>query len=190
MHKKHGLLQKVQSVLCIWFVIKHRILDLFLQCCPLGSPCSWITVFWMNCSITKIKGSSQPVDPIILEKAKLGSRSRTGGKSGMLVYDQSFFPFCKLPSTWSVQVRGRPLITCGEGWWRFLPDQFFFLGEPPVSIFFYWRASGFNFFLGNLLFQFFPGDLPNQFFCDFHHAPPQMINGRPLRDSVAGCSTL
>ncbi len=64
--------------------------------------------------------------------------------------------------------RGRPLIIWGGAWWRFLPNQFFFISELPVSIFFYRRASGFNFFFSECLriifFLFHKNDLFYFFF--------------------------
>ena len=56
----------------------------------------------------------------------------------------------------NTQIRGRPLIIWGRG------EDFrrinFFLGKPPDT------------------FQIF--------FCDFHHAAPQMINGQPHMSSI------
>ena len=41
------------------------------------------------------------------------------------------------------------------------------------------REDYYNFYSLECVSIFFLGDLQNQVFCDFHHAP-QMINGRPL----------
>ncbi len=52
----------------------------------------------------------------------------------------------------------------------------FFIGEPLVPIFFFLVNLLLTsiIFWGTFCFNFFPEDLPNQFFCEFHHAP-QMI---------------
>ncbi len=48
-----------------------------------------------------------------------------------------------------------------------------FIGEPLVPVFFFLVNILVNFFYwGTFCFNFFPRDLQNQFFYDFHHAPP------------------